>query len=635
MPRIRNSYKEIVEALTYVKDMKGLVFVLNEALNKNLIESVSSDMLNVIDSVTLDGNVEELLDLLCWGVALTRDTSNTTMEMLIRICNRISSEVDTFVMDPSARTLSVTFICTDHRKEFLQKLSSEQKLSIAIEMSSFVKNVDGLSSDDNPIILAVFDRLVEGKSYDAIFSELPGIGENLIPLVIGLCNAYNGTDASGLITDMICEDVRIAMEEEKRKISDQIVRDSTGNVSSYEANSFVTSVLLDMIAFANKLADNSSIPIPGAEVGELIWKLYHDIRGFYQVLGDDGSKVPSTIISDALGSCYNNLLGYYRMNQSIADTLHDILSAYRKDSSDAPWFTGNYLKSVKLYLDRDPSFKMFSDEIDPEAATRLVLTTDEDAYRMMIYRYMDPSMADHLITTEASSRRSNLDEREAELDARERELERRERRLSGKDDYDDEPDEEEQNPDDRPEIDARQSNKGYHKSSKLVSDGTRKIYGAFHKYKMNESRVDSQLDKMINAMKTAFKGGDKTEAILSGKRWTPIGILKQALKTAAVFSFSKIGGIIYLVTTVALDKKRTEKQKRQILGELDTEIQLIDEKIDDAKGDGNRQAKYALMRTKGELERARDKIRYNLSASNEDLQTAKDLIVGKRYGGRR
>ena len=64
--------------------------------------------------------------------------------------------------------------------------------------------------------------------------------------------------------------------------------------------------------------------------------------------------------------------------------------------------------------------------------------------------------------------------------------------------------------------------------------------------------------------------------------------------------------------------------------ELETEIKLLEEKIDDARGDGNRQAKYALMRTKAELERARDRIRYNLNASYQDMQSAKETIFGSR-----
>ena len=60
--------------------------------------------------------------------------------------------------------------------------------------------------------------------------------------------------------------------------------------------------------------------------------------------------------------------------------------------------------------------------------------------------------------------------------------------------------------------------------------------------------------------------------------------------------------------------------------EIDSEIKMLDEKIEDARGDVNRQAKYALMRTRSELIRARDKIKYNLTATKDDIKTAKSYL---------
>jgi hypothetical protein len=60
--------------------------------------------------------------------------------------------------------------------------------------------------------------------------------------------------------------------------------------------------------------------------------------------------------------------------------------------------------------------------------------------------------------------------------------------------------------------------------------------------------------------------------------------------------------------------------------ELETEIKLIDEKIQDARGDNNREAKYAMMRTKSELENALKKIRYGLEADSRSLSNAKSVL---------
>ncbi len=175
------------------------------------------------------------------------------------------------------------------------------------------------------------------------------------------------------------------------------------------------------------------------------------------------------------------------------------------------------------------------------------------------------------------------------------------------------------------EIDASQSTKGYKKSSKVQEDAQNKIYKAYAKYKNNEKKVDSQLSKMLSAAKRAFTP-DKTEEIIEGKKFSPISLLKRILVTAAIFNFTKVGAFVYLVTSWTIDKKRTTKQKQEILLEINTEIKMLDEKIEDARGDGNRQAKYALMRTKEELVRASNKIKYNLAATKDDMKTAKAYI---------
>ena len=46
--------------------------------------------------------------------------------------------------------------------------------------------------------------------------------------------------------------------------------------------------------------------------------------------------------------------------------------------------------------------------------------------------------------------------------------------------------------------------------------------------------------------------------------------------------------------------------------EFDTEIQVIDEKISDARSAGKRREKYHLMRLKNKLESERTRVRYGL-----------------------
>ena len=65
-----------------------------------------------------------------------------------------------------------------------------------------------------------------------------------------------------------------------------------------------------------------------------------------------------------------------------------------------------------------------------------------------------------------------------------------------------------------------------------------------------------------------------------------------------------------MVVRVALGKFVTDKERIKIINELESEIEIVDEKIQDARGDENKEAKYALMRTKNNLQNAVKKIKY-------------------------
>ena len=56
----------------------------------------------------------------------------------------------------------------------------------------------------------------------------------------------------------------------------------------------------------------------------------------------------------------------------------------------------------------------------------------------------------------------------------------------------------------------------------------------------------------------------------------------------------------------------TDSIKDVELKEFDTEIQVIDEKISDARSAGKRREKYHLMRLKNKLESERTRVRYGL-----------------------
>lgn len=75
-----------------------------------------------------------------------------------------------------------------------------------------------------------------------------------------------------------------------------------------------------------------------------------------------------------------------------------------------------------------------------------------------------------------------------------------------------------------------------------------------------------------------------------------------------------VTGIVF-IGYVCSDKYLDAKERNKILRELEDEIQICNEKIDDSRGDDNKQKKYELMRIRNQLKRTSDKIRFGLKYS--------------------
>lgn len=178
-------------------------------------------------------------------------------------------------------------------------------------------------------------------------------------------------------------------------------------------------------------------------------------------------------------------------------------------------------------------------------------------------------------------------------------------------------------------LDAAPGMEAANKSSTTIQQGSEKIYNAYKLYKRKADIVDSQLTKMGNAASRLFIGDVKKE-VIAGKDFTPMGLLKKALGTAALFAFGPIKGIIALVVRTALRKKISRAERKKIIIELQREIEIIEEKIQDARGDNNRRAKYAMMRTKSELVAALERIEYGLEADQKATANANKTISKAR-----
>ena len=108
-------------------------------------------------------------------------------------------------------------------------------------------------------------------------------------------------------------------------------------------------------------------------------------------------------------------------------------------------------------------------------------------------------------------------------------------------------------------------------------------------------------NKVINKM----VGPAKTGAVkVLGKTLIPSISLGPLISVAIT--------IIIALGKFALDKKADERERKRVLTELETELKIVREKIEDAKGDNARKQKYELMRLEASLEKEVTRIKYGL-----------------------
>lgn len=174
------------------------------------------------------------------------------------------------------------------------------------------------------------------------------------------------------------------------------------------------------------------------------------------------------------------------------------------------------------------------------------------------------------------------------------------------------------------------------KSNKLAS----KVANARSEAKRTATAVKKGADpfinmtnKLINDMKNMDRN-ERRERIITGqfklKLFKSLKKLIVMLTAGAVVysvGFSPAGivtlviAIISLLAGVAVDKKLDDKVRREIIHELETELAVVNEKLEDSRGDEKKENKYQLIRIKKKLESDLDRIKYHLRAKDTDMKT--------------
>ena len=170
------------------------------------------------------------------------------------------------------------------------------------------------------------------------------------------------------------------------------------------------------------------------------------------------------------------------------------------------------------------------------------------------------------------------------------------------------------------------------KATGKIADKGRKAVTSVKKSAANTKRVKTAIKKVtdpfinmiddtVNKIKEMDAQERRNRVVTGQLRFKLFNLLRKGIrlialgKVATVLLPSLAGplvSLIAIITSIAIDKKLDDKTRRTILNELESELKIVKEKIEDAKSDNNKQAKYELMRIQQKLEADIERIRYHL-----------------------
>lgn len=567
--------------------------ILNTASEKNIINHLVPQVLNTIDRLIaskVTGPIDQIVKLLVLWVSCSNSPQNA-LNILIHLCNGI---IKGAYMEPTGFFSMVAFICADD-KSFVSRLSLTEMQEMCAQMvdSSLIAGLLPVAPHEKKAVtvnwcVVVIDQLVSGaKTVREVLEQsahndevefdykvaFPGFifdilvsKENVVSNITNIALSMYNAEMDAMINIRATGIHQIYPNLEHR--------DDVGRIS--EELRFIVNLLSGLFRLTVGTADESAV-----KRSVFFGKFIKDF-GRYTSSNSAPRTYNAMILMSAMSICKKFMV----VPEGIGETINELAKIYNLCGMDA--VVDKFREAIEAAA---------VEEISPVKAPWPEFIPRVEFRGLLVAHYMKPHYknAREILNFLPEGVKNSIATESEEGDP-------------------------------NVEVEATQKTDSYSKKSGRQQRTQNKIMKAFKKYKNNEDKVDSQLSKFLNAAKSAFSGGDKTEEIIDGKKFTPMGLLKRVLVTSAVFNFSKVGGFCYLLTRHTLSKRRTEKERKAIILQLDTEIKLLEEKVEDARSDGNREAKYALMRTKAELERSRDSIKYNLSATKNDLATAKTVI---------
>lgn len=152
--------------------------------------------------------------------------------------------------------------------------------------------------------------------------------------------------------------------------------------------------------------------------------------------------------------------------------------------------------------------------------------------------------------------------------------------------------------------------------TKKAGQGTK---AALHQVKKVGDALDDAATNTVNKAKNTYRNDIREEIIEDKTRIKLFRIIRKGIGVGVAAMVNPAVGAITALTTYALSKKVKEKERRRILNELNEELEIVNEKIEDARGDSDKEKKYQLMRIRNQLNRDIKRIQYRVKSDGKGV----------------
>lgn len=163
---------------------------------------------------------------------------------------------------------------------------------------------------------------------------------------------------------------------------------------------------------------------------------------------------------------------------------------------------------------------------------------------------------------------------------------------------------------------ARRTARKGEKTSRRMTNSLRRTGHEAKRVKVIAKKIPGNFDNLINSTFGAIKRMDHAERrnriLEGGFRFKIYKIIRNGALVGAAWAVSPALAAIGILVHVLKDKTLDERARNQLIRELESELNIVKEKVRDADQKGDSAKKYQLMRIQNRLEEDLDRIKFRL-----------------------